>query len=672
MTAKEKFARVQEVRKVYKKLLEPAYIGNVRLKNRAVAAPMLEYWARADGEVTQRHLNYYREQAKGGVGLTIVSPGTIDAESSKEAESQLGLYHDRFLIGLRQLTENIHLYGGKACIQVVHAGLERYSGDYPLLVPSKKACLEKFEKQKDFVRISLPMHELTIKDIEEIIEKFADAIVRTKDAGFDMVELHGAHGYLITNFLSPLTNHRTDKYGGSDRKRMQFAIDIVKRGKEKAGADFPIGMRVSGSEYTPGGIEIDFTVALAKELEKAGLDFLHMSAGTNETADKQVPTYYMPHAHGYNIWLAERAKQELKIPVMIAGGLTVRIAETLLEKGQADFAAFGRPMLTDPCLIRKVEEGRPEDIRQCILCCDGCVDKTVRAGLGMRCSINVAMGREEQFAKVEYEGGDPAPVQKRVFVIGGGPAGMEAARIAARRGHDVTLFDKNNKLGGALLDAAIPHFKKDINRVRSFQTNDLKKLPVKIKLGKEVTVDDIVSGEADTVIVATGSKSIPPALSGVDKPIVADALEVLRGKKEVGEKVIIVGASMVGCELAWLLAEKKHNVDLVARNAEEVGYNIPFLPKTSYDELTAELPLKIHEGVTIKEITDNGVVVSKDEKEMAIEGDSVVVVSDFVPNTELLDVLCQAGINAKAVGDCIQFRSIHDAIYEGYLAGYTA
>jgi len=404
---KDKYVRVKKIREVYSKLLEPAYIGNVRLKNRAVAAPLLEYWALGDGEVTERHLRYYKEQAKGGVGLTIVGPGSIDATSGKQAESQIGLYDDRFLIGLRRLTEVIHLYGGKACIQIVHAGLERYSGNYPILVPSKKACEEKMSKQYNFVPTDLPMHELTRAEVAEIIENFGNAVLRAKKAGFDMVEIHGAHGYLVSNFLSPLTNKRTDKYGGEAKKRMRFGIEVIQKAKEKAGRDYPVGIRVSGSEYTPDGLTIEDTVAFAKELEKVGLDFLHMSAGTNESIDKQVPTYYMPHAHGYNIWLSVAAKKELHIPVIIAGGLTVRVADTALRKGQADFAAFGRPLLADPYIIKKVKEGRVEDIRQCILCCDGCVDKTVRAEQGMRCSINVAIGREEQFGKLEYgEGGD--------------------------------------------------------------------------------------------------------------------------------------------------------------------------------------------------------------------------------------------------------------------------
>ena len=470
----------------------------------------------------------------------------------------------------------------------------------------------------------------------------------------------GAHGYLITNFLSKKTNKRTDWYGGTLEDRMRFLLEVVENIRKKVGSDYPLGVRLSGTEYDPPGIEIEETIEIAKALENAGVDVLHISAGNHHTMHKQVVHMYFPPA--YNVWLAEKVKKAVSIPVIAVGAITTpELGEQILREGKADFIALGRPLIADPYWPKKAMEGRPEDIRPCIRCND-CVGRGVFICRAICCAVNPVVGREYEMG---YEI-EPAPKSKKVAIIGGGPGGLEAARVAALRGHEVTLYEKR-ELGGYLIEASVPEFKADLRRLREYLITQVKKVGVKI-VNAEATVETILDEGYDAIIVATGASPIKPEVPGVDKPHVFDALEVLRGAK-VGERVVIVGGGLIGRETALFLAQQRKKVTLSTRRnfetfAEDLGWHGP---AQSFFELLQQYPIDIHYERRLKEITDDGViVVSPDGVEHKLEGDTVILAAGLKPNRELWEALKEKAENVYAIGDCVEPRAIFDAIHEGH------
>jgi 2,4-dienoyl-CoA reductase-like NADH-dependent reductase (Old Yellow Enzyme family)/thioredoxin reductase len=646
----------------FAKLLEPGTIKGVRLKNRAINAPMGTEYSQRDGTVTERLIRYYEEKAKGGVGLVIVEYAYIDQEASMAIECQLGVYDNACIVGLSRLSEVMQHHGAKTCLQIVHCGATKYD-TFPAVAPSSAPY-----KDAEGTGSRVP-RELNIEDIDKIVEAFGNAAARAKQAGFDMVEIHGAHGYLITEFLSPLTNRRTDMYGGGARKRMRFALEVVQRVIQKVGADYPVGIRLSGSEYKDGGISIRDTIALSKELEKLGIAYLHISGGDAVTLHAQVTPSYL--ATGFNVWAAEAVKREVTVPVIASGSLTSpEVAEEVLREGKADFVSFGRPLLADPHFIRKLEEGRREDIVPCIRCNEGCMRKGTIEKRGLMCAVNIALGREERYGTLQYEELDPAPHSKRVFVIGGGPGGMEAARVASLRGHDVTLFEKRDRLGGALIEASIPRFKKDLLPFIDYLSAQIKKSNVKVLTGKKITAAKIIEAAPDAIIAATGSKLVLPEIPGIERPLVALGLDVLRGK-QVGETVILVGGGWLSSEIAWFLVDQGKNVIMTTRQ-KEIGYDMEIVHRGVIVDALSRARVKIHTRVSVKEITEKGVIVENLEgpkRKIAISGDSVVFMPGFVPDDGLSEVLSKKGLKIFPIGDCVRPRGIFEAVYEGHIAG---
>jgi len=618
-----------------------------------------EYCLR-DGTATERLLKFYEEKAKGGVGLVIVEYAHIDQKASMAIECQLGVYDNACIAGLSRLSEVMQHYGTKTCLQIVHCGATKYNG-FPAVAPSRAPFEESPQKG------GIIPAELTIDEIHEIVEAFGSAARRTKQAGFDMIEIHGAHGYLITEFLSPLTNRRTDMYGGDLQKRMRFTLDVVEKVKEEVGSSYPVGIRLSGSEYQDGGISIEETVALSKELEKLGIACIHISGGNIVTLHAQVVPSYLPLA--FNVWAAEAVKKAVAIPVIASGSLTSpELAEDVLREGKADFVSLGRPLLADPHFVRKLEEGRREDIRPCIRCLCGCMTKGTIEKRGLMCSINPALGREERYGKLQYEEMDPAPQSRKIFIIGGGPGGMEAARVAALRGHKVTLFEKRDELGGALIEAAIPTFKKDLPPFMDYLSTQVKKVGVTIHLGKEITVEEILKATPDRVIVATGGKPIIPVVPGMDKPHVVHGLDVLRGR-QIGKSVIVIGGNLTGAEIAWSLVEQGKQVTITTLE-EEIACDMEWIHSEVIMDELRKAAVKMYTEVSLKEITDDGVIMTyKTGKEVAIAGESVIIAMGFTPDDQLVQELTVKGANAIPLGDCVQVRGIHEAIYEGHVAG---
>jgi 2,4-dienoyl-CoA reductase-like NADH-dependent reductase (Old Yellow Enzyme family)/thioredoxin reductase len=629
-------------------LFQPAKIGSMTLANRVIMAPMYTQIAHEKGYVSDRLIAYYDERARGGMGLIIVE-NTAVARGGESATREPAIFDDTYLEGLSKLASIIHKYGVKAAIQLHHAGRQRPGQMGQPVAPSAISC--KFVKAQP--------RALTTEETDELVEKYAEGALRAKKAGFDAVEFHGAHGYLICQFLSGYTNKRTDKYGGSLENRMRFALDIVKKTRQKVGSNFPVLFRISAKEFVPGGLDIDQTKVIARALQDAGVDCVDVSAGIYETGQWSCQPGWMPR--GCLVPFAEEIKKNVSVPVAVAGRVVdPRLAETVLAEGRADFIALGRPFLADPQILIKAKEVRYDDIRMCIACCN-CMDSLMR-GRSIVCSINAELGREA--AKLL-----PAKKPQKVVVIGGGPGGMEAARVAALKGHKVTLYEKDKKLGGQLILAAMPPGKDELQTTIRYLSAQLYKEGVDVQLGHAPTAREIIDLHPDVVIVATGSVTERPVISGADLPHVFLARDVLAGNKLTGRKAVVAGGGRVGCETAELLAREGKDVTLVRmsgknRLAQELGP----ASRGSFLEGLAASGVKIREWAVIGSIDKEGVVVSDSGVSAHIDADTVILSPAPIADNGILSSLEGKFPEMLVIGDCFQPRTIMDAVHEGYAA----
>ena len=600
----------------FPKLFEPGYIGKLQVKNRLVRSPCVPRIATIDGQVNERSIAHYRELARGGAGLIIVEAAYIDDIASQATYCELSVSRDDYRPGLMSLVTTIKANGAKACLQLVHCGVQRFIRTAP----------RKGASRVPWPKISAlgapPPEELTFEEIKVIVSAFGNAALRTKIVGFDMVEVHAGHGYLITNFLSPYYNRRTDWYGGSLTNRMRFLLEIIDDIRKKVGPDYPLGVRISGVDHEEEDpITIEETKEVVKALEKAGVNIIHMSGGVHKHMDKEAISMYWPA--GYHAWCAEEVKKVLNIPVIASGGInSVELAEKILEEGKGDFIGLGRPLFADPYFPLKAEEGRPEDIRPCLRCGD-CQDRGTALGC-VQCAVNVAVGCEDEFKII------PAVKPKKVAIIGGGPGGMEAATVAALRGHEVTLFEKK-KLGGVLIEASVPDFKADIRRLIDYLSTQVKKAGVKI-----------VEGEATSQTIKDG------------------------------KNVIIVGGGMIACDAALFLAEQKKKVTITTRG-DEIARDMTDISRLAFFERLSEQDVEIRTGVRLEAVNDSGIVVSdRSGVKSEIKGDTVVLAGGLTPNRKLFDELAQVPeLEVYAIGDCVEPRTILEAIHEGHWGGRT-
>ncbi len=640
----------------FPRLFEPGLIGNVRLKNRVVKAPQHTGLANPDGSATERLLRHYRSLARGGAGLVVVEYAWVDTDASKASPCQLGIASVEHQPGLSLLAQTIQANGAKASIQISHAGRQRFTLEQP-----KAASPVPWE---EIYALGCPApKELTFDEILGIVKAFGQAAQRAEMAGFDMVEIHACHGYLISNFLSPRTNKRTDWYGGSPENRMRFVLEVVTEIKQRVSPCFPIVARLSGTDYEPDGHTIEDTIELSRRLEALGVAAIHMSGGNHHQTIHEVSPMGMTLAH--NTWAAEAVKKHLTIPVVASGSITSpALAESILETGKGDFIGLGRPLWADPEWPKKAKEGRPEDIRPCIRCNDGCLARGDHIARTIWCSVNVQVCREEEYAIT------PAEEKKRVAVVGGGPAGMEAARVAALRGHEVTLFEKR-ALGGALIEAALPDFKtQDIDPLIAYFATQIQRLAISVR-NEEATLEILKSGGYEAVIVATGAIPIGLAdVPGIDDARVVDAFDVLRSKADLGTRVIVVGGGIVGVETGLVLAEKGKTVVFVEMLDTFMNGVTPD-EKVVYLERLAPLDVTIMTGRRLTGVSASGVTVA-DRYGCASEiaADSVVLAAGFRPNRELIERLAAELPEAEVwhAGDCVKPRKIFDAVHEGHLA----
>lgn len=495
-------------------------------------------------------------------------------------------------------------------------------------------------------------HVLTIEEIQDIVHAFGDAAWRAKVAGFDLVEIHGAHGYLLTNFFSPTTNHRTDLYGGTLENRMRIYIEIARDVRKKVGPDFPVTIRLSGTDYEPDGFPIEDTLVLAKALENEGIDAFHISGGDHHTMIHQ--TSPMAMDHGHNVWAAEAIKKVVSVPVIASGSInTPELAEEVIASGKGDFVGLGRPLWADPEWPKKAEADHPEDIRPCIRCNEGCLERTFYCYKAVSCALNPQISREGELEIT------PAAVKKNIAVVGGGPAGLEAARVLSLRGHSVTVFEKG-ELGGQLNEASVPEFKADIRGLKDYLITAVNKQGVNI-VRREATADDL--NGYDAVICATGSKPKACHLPGAEHAV--DAADVLNGKVKVGNKVVMLGVGLVGSETALWLAENGHDVTLVGRGPQ-IMKGVASTDALAYSERIAKAGMTVCTNTTPLEIVDGGVMVKFKGKVRKIEADTVVYAFGAAAQHALYDELKGSGKEVYLVGDAKGPAKIMDAIYTAY------
>ena len=627
-------------------------ISGLTIKNRLVVSPMVTVYCDTDGMATERFIAYHETKAKGGWGMIIVEDYAVDPLG--RGFWTPGLWKDEQIPSHAELTGRVHRAGTKIIAQIYHAGRQTSSGligQQPVSA-SPLPCPAMGEIPR----------ELSIAEIKKIVSQFGDTALRARKAGFDGVEVHGAHGYLIAQFMSPYSNKRCDAYGGPLENRLRFPLEIIADIREKCGPDFMIDFRISADEKVPGGRAIVETKAIAIRLEKQGVDLLHISAGTYES-----PWAIVPPMNVHPGWIVDDAaevKKVVSLPVITVGRINdPLLAESILLSGKADLIAMGRASLADPDLPNKFAEGRYGDIRLCIGCQQGCRE-FLRRNEPIRCLVNPTCGYEyrKEFKKAE--------VPRRITVVGGGPAGMEAARVAALAGHNVTLYEKADRLGGQFATAAIPPAKGELSSYLAWAVGQVEKLGVKIKLKTEYTKEVCRKENPALVIIATGACCSKPPIPGIDGRNVVLAEEVLSGRVSVKQKVVIAGGGMIGCETATYLASLGRSITIIemlpAIAADEEYTRRFFLLKMIENKHIGVLT-----SAKITGITDKGVSIEQNARSLDIAADTVVLALGMEPNNALAKEL-EGEVALTIVGDALKSRNALEAIREGFLAGAQA
>lgn len=594
----------------FKELFQPIKIGNMDVRNRLVVPPMGTNYANNDGTVSQRTIDYYTERAKGGFGLITIEVTAVDP-TGKAIINEPGLWCDEQIEGYKKLADSIHANGAKMSVQLHHAGRQTVGvfidGKQPI-APSPIPCPYCQEIPK----------EMTTAEVYDMIEKFIDAAERSKIAGADAVEVHGAHGYLVAQFMSSYSNKRVDEFGGSFENRMRFPRMIVEGIRRRLGNAFPILFRISGEEKTVGGWTIPETRAIARMMEEAGANAIHLGGGAYGSLEWIWGATDSPLAYMANF--AEEVKQSVNIPVIAVGRINdPYIAEEIIASGRADMVSLGRQSIADPHFPNKALAGELNEIAPCTGCHQGCSEQML-LGKGVSCVVNPFVGKE---GTMEIKN---TTTPKNIMVVGGGPAGLECAWILAKRGHSVTLYEKDNVLGGQYRIAAYPSGKADLVKPINYYHTMGKKYGVTFKMNTEVTAEIIESVKPDVVILATGGVPLMPNIDGINSPEFVKAIDVLSGKSTVGKKVLIAGGGMVGTETADFLGEYDREVTVIEME-DQVAKDVNEMVRITLMRRLKQYGTKFITNATIKEFLDNGVVYEQNGETAEVTGFDTIILA---------------------------------------------
>jgi len=630
-------------------IFSPFTLGSIHLRNRVIMAAMGNNFSHPQGMVSDRAIAYYTERAKGGVGLIITEASPVSL-SGRHRGRGLCAYDDSFLPGLRRLVTSIHAHGSDIALQLHHAGrladpeITRSSPLAPSPIPRGPG----FPSPKEMSR----------EEIQEVVSQFGSAARRAKEAGFDAVEVHGAHGYLIHQFLSPRTNKREDLYGGNPEKRARFALEVLKHVRQELGDSFPIFFRLSAKEFLNGGYLLEEALDWAKEIEKAGASAIHVSGGTTESllgSAHVIPPMIFPDA--YHIPLAAAIKKKVRIPVVAVGRLgTPELAERILREGQADLIAAGRAFLCDPYWPLKAARGETDRIRPCVAC-NHCVWRLFQQE-ELSCFQNAALGNEGRY-RVE-----PAEKAKKVLILGGGPGGLEAARVAGKRGHRVTLLEKSSRLGGQMLLGSIPPHKQNLGQAIEWLTKEVEREGVEIRLNTEGNEEIVAKEKPDAVIVATGAHPLIPEPFSASH--LMTAWEVLAGK-ETGKEVLILGVGMVGMETAEFLSQKGCRVTVVEM-LEKLASDMEGTTRALLLERLPTLKISMMLSTKVEKVQTGKVLISNEEGERWLGVQTIVLALGSRPNNEIIQNLKRKIPQLFSIGDCLEPRRAKEAIHEGFWA----
>lgn len=633
-------------------LCQPFTLGGTVLKNRIVMPPMVVRYATADGYLTDRSIDYYEARARGGTGL-IIQEATYVHQMGQILANQPGVSDDKFIPRLGELIRAVHRHGAKIAIQLVHGGRAAYlpAGIQPL-APSPIAA----------EGCAVPK-EMTSFEIAEVIKYFAEAAVRAKRAGYDGIEVHAAHNYLIDQFISPACNRRKDEYGGSVKNRARFLVQVIEAVREATGNGFPVWCRINGKEFgVQGGETLEDAKKVARMAENAGAVAIHVSAFGSESPINLTTPVFTPAVIAD---LAAAIKAAVKVPVIAVGRMTPEAGEELLSQGKADMIAFGKALFADPELPNKVCSDRLEEIRPCILCFRCRDDIRSDSVIGVGCSVNAALGKEASSRIIK------ARKSKKVLIVGGGPAGMEAARVATSRGHRVSLWEKEPSLGGQLKAACIAPHKDRIGALLPYFMAELKRLGVQVRLETQVTPDKIRQFAPDALVIATGVNPVVPEIPGLEKAHPVQAVDILLGKTKVGDNVVVIGGELVGCEVAEFLVGKGKKVTMVRRGPEMAQKVSPSLRSLLLERLK-DTGISMLVGVTYEEVNEKGLVITtKDGKRKTLEADTIVLAAGAVSEQRLYQKIKHGVAETYLVGDSVSPRKLGDAIAEGFQAGLT-